>query len=415
MPDLRITLPRPHQGQRQILPGLRRFNVLACGRRFGKTTFGINRLAGPALEGWPVAWFAPTYKYLDEAWRDFLRVLRPTVKASNATARRIELVTGGVIEFWSLTDPDSGRSRRYKRVAVDEAAKVPRLEQAWSEAILPTLADFRGDADLYSTPRGRDYFWRLFERGRSQDWPDWAAFQLPTAANPIIHPDEIESARTALPERVFRQEWLAEFLEDAGGVFRLVAAAVDRGRCSPDPPRAGIRSYSTGIDLARLEDFTVLTTLDPSGRMVYFERFNQISWERQIAAIEAVLQRYPGSATLDATGIGDPIFEALRKRKLSITPFTFTAASKLEIIDGLALALERGHIRLMDVPELEHELCAFEYTMRPGSRTPQMSAPDGEHDDCVIALALAHHGRGIGQMPIFMDLTGRRRPSGDRP
>ena len=93
------------------------------GRRFGKTTYGLHRLIRPALDGFPVAWFAPSYKYLTEAWREFERALKPVVVRKNATEHRIELVTGGSIDFWSLKDEDAGRSRKYKRVVVDEAAR----------------------------------------------------------------------------------------------------------------------------------------------------------------------------------------------------------------------------------------------------------------------------------------------------
>ena len=102
----------------------RRFNSLACGRRFGKTTYRSNRLTEPALAGFPVGYFAPKYKYLAENWRTFKRVLKPIIRHKDETEKRIELITGGVLEFWSLQDPDPGRSRKYKRVAVDEAAMV---------------------------------------------------------------------------------------------------------------------------------------------------------------------------------------------------------------------------------------------------------------------------------------------------
>lgn len=381
-----------------------RFNVVDCGRRWGKTQLGIIRLSAPALEGKPAAWFAPEYKYLDDAWRDFNRCLKPAIRSSNATSRRIELVTGGSIEFWTLDDPDAGRSRKYAAAAIDEAAKVARLEQAWNESIRPTLIDFKGWADFYSTPKGHNFFWKAWVWGQEERDGDWRSWKFATSSNPHIDPAEIEAARNQLPERVFQQELLAEFLEDAGGVFRLVGAAIDRGRSGPDPPRPGVRAYSTGIDLARSEDFTVLSTLDPEGKQVHFERFTQVGWERQIETITAVMARYPGTAVVDATGLGNPIFEALRARRLNVLPFTFTNASKLELIDGLALALERGHLRLMDVPAQEAELLAFEYQMTAGSRTIRMGAPEGLHDDTVIALALARHAQGQPRMPLLMRL-----------
>jgi hypothetical protein len=367
---------------------------------------GLNRLVPPMLEGYPVAWFAPRYKYLAEIWRDFRRTLLPITRHKDESARRIELVTGGSIEFWSLEDEDAGRSRRYKRVVVDEAAKVRKLEDAWQQGIRPTLTDFRGEADFLSTPKGRNFFWKAFVWGQSPDEPEWATWSsgpnlgLPTALNPYIDPAEIAAAKRGLPERVFRQEYLAEFLEEAGGVFRGVAASIDRGRVAPDPP-AKNRTYTTGMDIARVEDFTVLCVLDQFGRQVYFERFNQVSWERVIAAAIEIQRKYPGELVIDSTGVGDPIFERLvRTAGLHVHAYQFTNASKTTLIDNLALGIERGKYRLMDIPEQEAELVAFEYELTP-SRNVRMSAPEGMHDDCVIALALAAWGAANPQRMTF--------------
>jgi hypothetical protein len=392
-PPTVISLPCPHPGQRAILPKMRRFNVLSCGRRFGKTKLGICRLVPPALEGYPVGWFAPSYKYLHEVWDEFVTRLAPVTARVSKQEQRISLTTGGVVEFWSLKDnPDAGRSRRYKRVAVDEAAKVANLEKAYHEAIRPTLADFRGEADFYSTPKGHDFFWRAFEWGQSPDHAEWISFQLPTSANPYIPPDEIEAARRDLPERIFEQEFLATFLDDGGGVFRGVRESIDAGRKINEPPKDGM-NYSAGVDLARIEDFTVIDVVDATGKQVHHERFNRISWERQVAAIAATAKRFKCPVHLDSTGIGDPIHEDIRKAGVSVRPYLFTNASKESLIDNLAIRIERGQARLMDLPTQTAELLAYQYELTP-SRNVRMNAPEGMHDDCVIGLALAYWGLG---------------------
>jgi phage terminase large subunit-like protein len=371
--------------------GTKRFNVLACGRRFGKTVYGEHRLVPPMLAGHPVAWFAPRFKYLNEVWRDFRRTLLPVTSHKNEQERRIELITGGSIDFWSLEDPDSGRGRKYKRVVIDEAAKAKNLEAAWQEAIRPTLTDLEGDADLLSTPKGRNFFWKAYVKGLDPLEPEWACWRMPTLANPFINPLEIEAARRQLPARVFAQEYEAEFLEDAGGVFRCVPAAVDQGRCENEPPRKG-ETYFCGVDLARTQDFTVIAIFDSRGRQVYFERFNQISWERQISAIVAAAGRYNNAdIVLDCTGVGDPIFERLRDSDVSVTPYHFTNTSKSKLIDNLAMQLEQGKLRLMDLETQTSELLAYEYELT-ASRNVRTNAPEGMHDDCVIALALAAWG-----------------------
>lgn len=393
MPTLTIRLQRPHPRQAEILASPARFRVLACGRRFGKTTYGLHRLIRPLLDGRPVGWFAPSYKYLSEVWRDFHRALKPVIARSNATEKRVELITGGSIEFWSLTDEDAGRSRKYARVVIDEAAKVKKLEEAWNAAIRPTLTDLKGDADFLSTPKGRDFFWRAWTWGQDPHEKDWASWQLPTVANPFIDPAEIEDARRKTPERLFRQEYLAEFLENAGGVFRRIAESIDRGRNLPSLVMLPGLSYSMGIDLARVEDFTVLSILDSTGKQTYFERFNQISWERQIESIKLASRSLRPVIYCDSTGVGDPIFERLLNAGLDAYPYHLTNASKQRLIDHLAIDLEHGKLRLMDIPEQEAELAAYAYELTP-SRNVRMGAPEGMHDDCVIALALAAWGAG---------------------
>jgi hypothetical protein len=308
-----LRLPRPHPGQRTVLDGCRRWNVVCCGRRWGKSTLAIHRLIGPALEGDPVAYFSPSYRMLSEVWRELVSILAPVTAASNATERRISLVTGGVVDMWSMTNPDSARGRRYRRVIIDEAAHVGNLSDAWNSVIRPTLTDFRGEADLYSTPRGTNFFKAAFDWGQDPLMPDWASWQMPTVANPYIDPDEVEAARRQLPERVFTQEYLAFFLEDAGGVFRKVSEAVDAGRSTDSPPVPGM-AHVMGIDLAKVADFTVITIVDKTGRQVYFDRFNQISWELQISRIKHAAALYKVEAVvLDSTGVGDPIFERLQR------------------------------------------------------------------------------------------------------
>src|SRR4051794_28279455 len=113
MQTITLTLPRPHEAQRRVIAVASRFNVVCCGRRFGKTTLGVDRILEPALSGKPVGWFAPTYKILIPAWREIVSLLAPITRRRSDQEHRIELVTGGVVEMWSLDDPDGARGRAY--------------------------------------------------------------------------------------------------------------------------------------------------------------------------------------------------------------------------------------------------------------------------------------------------------------
>jgi hypothetical protein len=322
--------------------------------------------------------------------------LKPVILRSDKTERRIEVINGGVIEFWSLQDEDAGRSRKYKRVVIDEAAKCKNLRKAWQEAIRPTLSDYRGDADFLSTPKGKDFFWECYVKGLDPLEPDWACWRMPTSTNPYIHPDEIVDLRRNLPERVFLQEILAVFHDDGGGVFTKVIEAVDKERTDRAEKAKAHLLYSQGSDLARKVDFSVNTVLGPDGRQVFFDRYQRIDWALQFDRIAATSLAYNNATvTFDATAMGgDMTHEALRKRKMgTLKPFNFSNSTKEALIDNLALMLEQGRLRLMDIPEQTAELTAFEYEVLP-SRKVRMQAPEGMNDDIVIGLALAAWGMG---------------------
>lgn len=337
------------------------------------------------LAGERYGYFAPTYKLLTEVFEEVSRTVYQVGKA-NKTEKRIELITGGIGEFWTLEDPDAGRSRKYHEAGIDEAGMVGGLEQVWFNAIRPTLVDYRGGAWFAGTPKGQNYFCTAFNMGQDPLQTDWRSWQEPTTSNPYIPAEEVEAAREGMPERSFRQEFLAEFIEESGGVFRSVREAINPTLQNPGNP---IGQVSIGIDLARVEDFTVITAVDSNGTQVYLERFNQISWERQIERIKAVAGMYPGSKLLlDSTGIGDPIFEQLRKLGLRVEGYQLSNTSKEQLIDNLAMLIEQSRIHLLNDAVQSAEMMAYQYELTP-SRNVRMNAPAGMHDDTVIALALA--------------------------
>ena len=208
----------PHPGQRRVLNERKRINKLNCARRWGKTTLGTGLLLEATEDPYPVAWFAPSYKDLSEVWRKIKRALMKAgmVAEKNEQLKEIHLVTGGRIDFWSLTDPDSGRGRKYKRVVIDECAKIKHFKEAWEQTIRPTLADYGGDAYMFSTPKGRNNYWYEL---CSKVGPEDAVFQLPTSDNPYIPRHEIQAAKDELPAAIFQQEFEAKFVDLADGLF----------------------------------------------------------------------------------------------------------------------------------------------------------------------------------------------------
>lgn len=231
---LQVALPRPHEAQQLVIREARRFNVVDCGRRWGKTTLGEDRLAGPAvLDHLPVGWFSPTYKMLSDTWREVKRLLVPVTEQQSEQEHRLGLIGGGSLDFWSLDSPDSARGRKYARVVIDEAASVKDLQEAWEAVIRPTLSDYQGDAYFLSTPKGYNYFHELYSRGLDPAQTDWACWQMPTSTNPYIVANEIAAAQRDLPSQLFAQEYLARFEALAAARFDLEVVNEALSMCHP--------------------------------------------------------------------------------------------------------------------------------------------------------------------------------------
>lgn len=403
-----LTLPARHKGQAEVANSAKRFNVVDCGRRWGKTTFGIDRAIAPEVLALPVAWFSPSYKMMLEVWRDVERITAPITQRKSVQDHRLEYITGGVLEFWSLENEDAARGRKYRRVIVDEAAMVRNLADVWNFVIRPTLVDLLGDGFFFSTPKGRNGFYQLWTLGQDPLNPEWASWQMPTVSNPHVPASEVEAMRRAMPERVFRQEILAEFLEDAGGVFRRVAECATA--VEQDGPIPG-HTYVVGVDWGKLNDFTALAVVDVTTRqLVRLERFNQIDYSVQVGRLRALCERFsPSSVIVERNSIGEPLIEVLVRLGLPVVAFQTTNASKMAIIDALALAFERREIEILNDVTLVNELQAYEMERLPSGML-RYSAPEGLHDDCVMALALAWSEIASpvdeGGLMVFDDLVG---------
>ncbi|MBU6367907.1 MAG: hypothetical protein KJT01_16960, partial [Gemmatimonadetes bacterium] len=384
-----VRLIRRHPGQMVVHGSPARFKTVMCGRRWGKTAYGIREVCDAALAGQPVGWFAPTYKYVLEVWRELLERLRPVVVRSHDQDKRIELATGGVIEIWTMDGENPGLGRKYALAVIDEAGIVPDLLTIWQQALRPTLVDLRGRALFLGTPRGRRHgFVQLFNRGMSGEDADWASFRARTLDNPYIPPEEVEQARRELPAEVFAQEFEGIPTDDGANPFGLeaIARAVQPSPCGKDAPLPVVY----GLDLARSMDYTVLLGLDAWRRVVRIDRW-QAPWAITKVKVRQMVGETPVVA--DATGVGDAIVADLQALGVSVTPHVFTQPSKLRLMQRLVAAFQGAELTI-PAGEAAHwlvqELNAFEFLYT--ATGVRYEAPRGEHDDGVMALGLALYG-----------------------
>jgi hypothetical protein len=377
-----------HAGQQQVFRAAARFKLLVAGRRWGKTRLGVAAALCRAVRGGRVWWVAPNYPMTAAAWRELRcfarRVPGTLVREADLSLR---MRGGGWLRVKSADRPDSLRGEGLDLAVLDEAAYIP--EAAWTEALRPALSDRLGDALFISTPAGRNWFWRLCQGAVGQDWACW---RFPTSANPYILPSEIEAARLKSPERVFRQEYLAEFVPDGSGVFRRVREAAMTARQEQAVPG---HEYVIGADWGKQNDFSCFVVIDTALRaVVELDRSNQVDYAVQRGRLKALCERFQAFVVIgEANAMGDPICEDLARDGVPIQPFQTTQASKILAVEALAVAFERGDLKIIPDETLIAELQAFESERLPSGLT-RYSAPAGAHDDCVMALAMAYHGLG---------------------
>lgn len=322
-------------------------------------------------------------------------ILAPVTERRSEQEKQLRLIGGGILDMWSMDNPDAIRGRKYARFIVNEAAFIPDLMADWNMVIRPTLIDLKGDAYFSGTPKGLNGFWQLF----NQTGDDWKHWQMSSYENPHIPASELDALKQTMTERAFQQEIMAQFLEDGGGVFRHVqASAIAVRRESGEQGK----QYVIGADWGRSNDATVFCVIDVEAcACVYMDRMVDTDFASQRIRLIALAQRFNDAAVLvESNSIGQPQLEELQRMGLSVQGFTTTNASKAQIIDALALGYEQDRITTIDDPVLISELMAYQSERLP-SGLLRYGAPEGIHDDTVIALALAWWGGPGGNNWFF--------------
>lgn len=277
--------------QRKIRDSRARFKVVACGRRFGKTFLGAVLCIECALAGGVAWWVAPIYPTSRIGWRIMVRLAKqiPGTKI-NKSDRIIEFASGGWIEIKSATDPDSLRGEGLSLVVIDECADV--AEEAWVSSLEPSLTDKLGSALFIGTPKGRNWFYRLWMSARTEEL--WEAFRAPSHSNPILSRKELARIERRTPKRTWRQEFLAEFVTFEGRVYETFSP--DGAMCFTEPPKmSDYTSFFGGIDFGfRNPTAIVVAGENKDGRIdVLEERYaSRLKPEEIVAEVRALQDKY---------------------------------------------------------------------------------------------------------------------------
>jgi phage FluMu gp28-like protein len=383
---------KPRPSQKEFLLSTARFKVISAGRRFGKTIAALNWLLEGALNhrGWNSMWVAPTYRQGRYAFKRLMSALRLSggmsiISRVSESDMVIEFINHSSISFRTAENYDNLRAEGINRLVIDEAARIPKA--AWEEVLRPAISDTGGDVMFISTPKGRNWFYHLWLMGKNPEFPDYQSWRFDSSDNPKIRPEDIELARKTLPENVFKQEFMAEFIEEAGEVVPNVDVSIVLpeliARKEPG------HQYYGGIDLARKRDYTVITILDDELRLIDFERFTGVNWDVQKNKIAEMVRKYDALTLVDQTGVGDPIVQELLLSDVYVRGFTFTAEKKRSLVQNLIFGFGEKKIQLAKIPILIEELKALDYKQSESGNI-SYQAPEGMTDDCVMSLALAY-------------------------
>lgn len=384
MASIKYTRPALYGYQKSILDSQARFTVTEASTKTGKTASHIIWLFEQPLvlklkPGQKVWWIAPVYGQAEIAFNRMRnQVTDKGFFKVNETKLKLTLPTGAEIHFRSADKPDNLYGDDVFAFVFDEFTRAK--EESWF-ALRTTITATNARGKFIGNVKGKkNWGYRLAQRAKAgQDGFEYFKITAYDAVEcGLLKIEEVEQAKIDLPESVFRELYLAEPSEDGSNPFGLNHIKKQIRGISSNTP------VCFGVDLAKSFDYTVIIGLDQSGNVCYFDRF-QKDWNSTKQTIITTVKDRPCLA--DSTGVGDAIVEDLQRSCRYMEGFKFSSNSKQQLMEGLANGIQQG---LVSFPEghISSELENFEYEY--GRSGVKYSAPEGLHDDCVCALALAY-------------------------
>ncbi len=225
-----------------------RFKIVAAGRRTGKTRLAAWKLILNALqtEHGHVFYIAPTQSQArDIMWDMLLDLGKDVIKKSHINNMQIRLINGALISLKGGDRPETMRGVSLKYLVLDEYADI--RPDVWEQILRPALSDQKGHALFIGTPMGRNHFYDLYKYAELSGDPDYKAWHFTSYDNPMLDPDEINTAKKSMSSYAFRQEFLASFEAMGSEMFKEEWITVN-----PEFQLEG--DYYIAVDLAGFEE-----------------------------------------------------------------------------------------------------------------------------------------------------------------
>lgn len=355
---------------------------VSTGRQCGKSTTAAQIALSWCLwnNNYKVGFFSPTYKQCKE---QFNRIKKGIGKNKSIKFNKSELIiefpNHSIIQFMTAEN-DNCRGFTFQSIIVDEACFVK--DDIFSAAILPTVAISLGKKNgkclLVSTPKEKNYFYQY-----CMDKSDNYKFITFTSYEGGLYTKEfLDDVRRKIPDVIFRNEYMAEFMDGGNGIFEYTDKIV-----TYEISKSGI--HTAAVDWGMDNDYTVLTILNDKKELCFIKRWRKVDWFDLIDEIVSILKDHNYPLTYcETNGIGNMPFKALQKKYNKARAWVTSNKSKTDAIMKMASDIKSGALKLPNIPYLLQELDDYTFTFENGIM--KFAARNGTHDDCVMSLAICN-------------------------
>lgn len=369
-----------------------KYVVVPCGRRFGKTELGLNVMVyyGLNWDAMSILYMTPRGDQRNTAFNEFVSRFgdAPFIFNVNRSESFVTFRNKSRIYFklGSFPSVESIRGKKFDVLVLDEFAMYNK--DVFESILEPTLATQKDFKVLFlSTPRGKGQFYTYYKRGLDTAYPKWASYRASSDKNPLVSKEFLEDVKKSIPEKIYKQEYEAEFIDDSGALFENI----DSCTSSKKFEFVQTEKYFAGIDLGFTNDFCVVNVLDSRGNVVDWDRFNQVSLTDASKRIFEFLKKWGNPITLVENNQYQGVSEMIRNLGYKkLYDFNTNSKTKKEIIEDLIVAFQEKTISIPNNELYRLELLEFGYHFNPKTRNVSYMGL-GEHDDIVMSLAIAWH------------------------
>ena len=421
---------RPHRYQGEIHRNLKRFSVLVCHRRFGKTYLAINALIDAALRfqgnDGRFGYVAPYLKQAKQVSWDYLKRFALTIPGTKANESELSInfPNGCRVRLYGSDNGEAMRGLYFDGVVADEVADM--RPETWPEIVRPALADRKGWCLFIGTPKGMNQFHDLYQHALNDE--NWYSGMFRVDETDVLDADELELAKSTMTDNQYRQEFLCDFGASVDNALITIDKVSDAAKLVRTEGDVAGSPRILGVDVARYgDDRSVIQKRQ--GLVAYeptvFQDIDNMALAGQV--VQTITEWKPDAVFIDA-GRGEGVIDRLRQLGYFVTEVNFGGKptnpryhnKRSEIWDGIRIWLDEGGA-IPNNTELKTDLCIPTYKFDAGNRLQLetkdeikkrgMRSPDlGDALALTFAHPVAPRGIGLNGTPVAGEMQSEYDP-----